>query len=103
MQKPLSSLKRLVLRQHQDNRICIYSGHAKDVLGNSDLVGLVNLINEGIDKGLLERCPDDGQTPETLDARKHKDWYIGLRLTEAGKRRAKKWEKQHGAFCPWAP
>ena len=94
MTKPKDPLDRLVLRQHKDNHICIFNVHARDVLGEAKIEPLIALINRGIDMGLLERWSDTGEPPGVLK----ENLVIGLRLTEAGKRRAEELTAKYGAF-----
>ena len=98
MTNELKPRDRLLMRQNRDNHICIYSGHARDVLGVSSLQDLVDLINEAVAEELLERRTEQS---ERLDAERDKGWNIGLRLTERGKRHAARLEDLHGAFRPF--
>jgi hypothetical protein len=97
MPKTLSARGRLLMRQNRDSYICIYSGHAKDILGVPDLHELVELINKALDKGLLKRRPDSSAR---LDAKEDKNGDIELYLTEKGKIRAATLEALHGPFRP---
>lgn len=68
--------------------LCLDGSTAARLLGEPSITRLIGLIEEAVERGLVERWASVDGRPAALDARVHEHAVIGARLTSDGLRRA---------------
>jgi hypothetical protein len=86
---------RLVWFLRFTDALCLEAQTARSLTGSADVPNLVDVVRAAMRDHLVERWTDQGGKPAELDPILHQYRVVGVRLTDKGRERATKLEREH--------